>query len=643
MTTSVDGLASGIKYNDIITAMMNADRASTAVMEKRKAVFQTRLDSLRSLNTKMLSANLDLATLNRTSLYNARTVSSSNSSALSASATSTAKAGTYSFDVVQTAKAHQLAAAGKPSSSTSLGAGTLNIQLGSGATTAVSITAGSSSLDDIAQAINGAGIGVSAAVINDGSATPYRLMLTAKDTGTANAITVSGTASLATLFTGATNIQDARDAIVKLGSGTNAITFQQASNTFSNIVPGLTLTSQSDNVSGIQVTVGNSASGAKDALKSFITSFNDVAQFMVDNASYNPTTKLAGPLFTDAPAKSGFTDLLRSVIQAVPNQPLALNNLTSLGVSIDQKTNKLTLDEAVFDAKIAADPIGVGRVFTNSGTSTDPGVSFSSINEKTKTTSPFTVNITQAATKAIATGTFPVAANSQVTAANKNFAVTVNGTKYSMTLTEGTYLTANDLVAHLQSVLNQKITATSDKLTVGLNNGDITLTSANFGAGSTITVDTTTTGNSLFGLPSGTVYGRDVQGTINGAAATGSGQILSGIVGSASEGLRLSVTATQPISATVTTSKGIAQSASEKVKTMTDNLTGSLVTEQTSVQSTLDAMTKSIASTDERLAQRRSRYEKQFQTMEQLISKANNQGAYFTSQAKAWSNSSNNN
>ncbi len=631
-TTSVAGLASGIQYNDIIDAMVKADRASTAVMETRQATFQSRLDAVRSLNTKLLSYQLDLAALNKPSLYTGRTASSSNTGVLTATTTSAASTGTYQFDVTSVAKVHQLATVAQPSSTGNLGAGGISIQIGTGAVTQVAISAGSSSLTAIAQAINAQGIGVNASVLNDSGGA--RLLLTSRDTGTANAITISGDNALSGLFTGVTTVQTATDATVRIGSGSGAISVTQSGNTFANIVQGVTLTAVANGTS--TVAIGSDTGGVKSAVQDFVDGYNSIVQFMKDNAAYDSTANKAGVLFSEGDVRGAFNSLTQSLLQAVPNRPLNLSTLSSIGVSIDRDTGKLALDADALQTKLAADPAGVARLFTNGGTSSDPGIQFALLSDKTDISSPFAVTVTKPASQALAAATADLDASTVIDSTNKSLALTINGRDYQVTLAEGTY-TRQQLASHLQAVFDQKVTNAADKVKVDLVGDGLSLTGNGYGLSASLQV--AGAASSVLRLATNKVYGQDVEGTINGVAGTGSGQVLVGATGTKAEGLRLTVTATAPIaSATMAVTKGLAQLAAQKVKSLTDGSNGILLQKQQTLQNTVDTIGKSITAADARLEVRRQRYQAQFLAMEKSISQSNNLSSYFNSQVKGFEN-----
>lgn len=636
--TAVSGLASGIDSAAIVDALIKADRASTAVLETRKATFQTRLDAVRSFNTKLLNYQLDVAAINRPALYVGRAATSSNTAALTATATSSASPGSYQFNVTSIARASQKATVPQLSASTPLGAGTVSLQLGSGGTTVLNIASGNSSLTGIAQAINSAGLGVNASVLNDG--TGARLLMTSASTGTANAITATGGGALASLFTGMSTLQTASDASISLGSGAGAVTITQSTNTFQDVVQGLTLTAVSTGAS--TVTVGNDSTGALAAVKQVVTDYNDLVQFMKDNASYNPTSKTAGTLFAEGSVRGGFNSITQSLLSSVAGAPAGFATLTTVGVAINQATGKLTLDEGAFNTAMSANPDAVSKLFGNSGVSSDPGVQFGLLGPKTKVTGPFTIAVTSPASQPVLSGG-TLATTTHIDGTNNVLGLNVNGTVYKVTMTAGDY-TGAQLATQLQGLFDQQITAVADKVKVGFDGNGLAFTGPTFGLAGNIQVDPTSTAQTDLQLPTNKVYGQDVIGTINGLPAVGSGQILAGAVGTDAEGLRLVITANAPIaSATLTVSKGIAQLTGEKVKLLTDGTNGAMIQTQDALNNSIDGLTKSITSADARLADRRQRYQKQFLAMEQSINKSNSLSTYMQGQIKSWSGSSSGN
>jgi len=625
----VDGLISGIQSSTIIDAFINAERGTTRLLEKNKALYEARREATRSFNAKLLSAQLDLATLKNSSTFQTRSATSSDTAALTiTNAGNTALPGNYAIDVLAIARSHQRATAGQTSAEASFSSGSVSIQVGSKPATAISFSSGGS-LNDIATAINNANAGINASVINDGTATPYRLVLQSKETGAANTIIATGTGDLSALFTGMTTLTAASNAQVRIGSGGSPITITQASNTFTNVVPGVSLNVH-EVKNGLTINVAANAQPAKDAVTAFVTSINAASAYLKSNSNYDAATKSAGILISQANLVTGFNRIMRTVTSEVPGLSPPINSLAAIGISVKKEDGSLVIDKARLDQVLSTDSDKVRNLFANSGTSSDPSVQFSNLTTKTKTTSPFTVDITQPATQAILTTT-DLAASTLIDNSNNTLDFTVNGRAVSLSLTNGTY-TRSDLATHVQSILNGSFTANSEKLTVSLSGNKLDIRTNAYGRNQQIRIGAESTSLTALGFAPETTTGIDVAGTINGQIGTGNGRFLGGAIGGNAEGLSLNVTSTVALSGvTVNASKGLGQVLTEQFTSMTDNTSGSISSLDKTLTKNISDATKNITKSEELLTRRRTRYERQFQAMERMISTFTSQGNSLTS------------
>jgi flagellar hook-associated protein 2 len=624
----VNGLISGIQSSDIIDAFINADRATTRLLERNKALYEARREAVRTFNTRMLSAQLDLGTLKRASTFQSRTTTSSNTDALAITTTaSSAVPGTYTLDVVQVARAHQLATVGQASAETAFASGTLSLQVGDAAASEITFSAGGS-LTDVAAAINNAGTGITASVINDGSGSPFRLVLNGGKTGAANDILVSGTGGMASLFTGMSTLAAATDAQVRIGSGGGAITVTQASNTFSEIVPGVTL--EARNVAnGITIGVTADPTAAKDGIKKFVESYNAATTYLKANAGFDPATKTAGVLISQANLVAGMGQITRALTGSISGLPSSLNSLAAIGITLNRTDGTLVVDQTKLDRALVDNAEGVRKLFMNTGTSTEPSVQFSNLTDKTKVAGPFTVNITQPAVQAVLSST-DLAASTVISNSNNTLGMSVNGRPVTLTLTNGTYTRA-ELATQLQSSFNAVLSPTNEKLVVSLTGNRLDIHSERYGRTQNIQIRSDSTALTALGLNPQNVTGIDVAGTINGVAGAGNGRLLGGAVGSDAEGLSLNVTASVALSgASVTAHKGIGQLIGERFTRLTDNSIGTISSIDKNLSKNITDATSQITKADLTLTKRRERYERQFQSMERMIAQFNSQGTAMT-------------
>lgn len=644
--TPATGMNSGVNTSALLEAMVGSQKAAVQVIENRKKTFEDRAAAVRDINSSFLSTQLDAIALKQKSTFNARSATVGNSTALSATASGTAQLGNYQFEVTGVAAAHQIATGktgGVASRTDDLGVGSIDIRLGTGAVHSFSFGTSDSSLDDMAAKINDAGIGINAYVISSGSgATPYRLVLQSRDTGLSNQIVLSNdTGSASTLFAG-TNMDTltaASDAGIKLGTGAAAIQFSSSSNTFTDIVPGLTLTAKALGTSS--VVVGNDLTVASSALATFMKSMNEALTNYITQSSYDPSGANSGVLFSEGGVRRAVDDAKNAIFTVLPSLDKSLNNVTALGLGLDQETGLLSLDQDKLDAVLAKDPDAVAKMFLSGGTSTDTSISFGAITEKTKADTAFAVNITTAAERAISLSgvlTEPVT----LTTSDRQFSLKVNNSTYTVTLATGDYTVAS-LASHMQQALDEAITTKSDKVVVEATGGALKISTVRYGAGASLEI-LASSANAVLGLSTTADTGVDVAGTIAGQAATGIGQVLT--AGSATsspakdaEGLSLIITSQVPTSATFTVRRGLGQIISEALKGLTDVDTGTLTQEENGFNDAVADMTERIDSFNARIEERMARYQRQLNVMEELLGQYKSQQNFLAGQIKGFENS----
>lgn len=733
----VSGLASGLDTASMVDAIMKAARASTKQIETRAALYKSRSDLIKTFNTKILTAQLDLSSLKQASTFAAPTATSSNASVLTASALSTALTGSFQLTVDRVAAAQQLSSGGFSSSTASIGTGSVVVRLGTKAPVTVNIDSAHGTLSGLADSINQANAGVRAQVINDGSSTPYHLLLSSTTTGSSNTVSFDasglsggqsdqlkdvtatslgstatmsllgrstatngpkvyqvkaadsgavGTANLQTRSssdngstwsawstaaassTDAVSLGDgvsfklaagdlvanetftlrpmqqlsaAADAQIKYGATGSTLTVTSATNTLTDLVPGVTLNLKDASTTPVTVTIATQSTGAKDAVKSFLKSYNDALDFWKANASYDGATGKAGALFGESELRRNLDALASALTNQVPGVG-STATIGQLGVAFNNNTGHMEMTESTFDSALAADPNAVAKVFANTGSSTNDLVRFGALSSKTQSGS-YQVSISQAASQALMTAGGDLAETRTIDGTNNLLRLKVNGTSVALTLSPGSY-SRQGLVDHVQSLLDNALTSASDKINATLNGNRLELRSRAYGSSQSIVMGAGSSALDALGLTSATTrVGQDVAGTIGGILAKGQGQVLSGATGSPAEGLRLLVTATGPLgSVVVKASKGVAQMADTALQQMTDSTTGSLFLRADTYTTQSTDLTEQIKKNDSMLAIRRFRLEKQFLAMENTIAQFNSLGSQLSAMlGMGTSNSSN--
>jgi flagellar hook-associated protein 2 len=226
-TISVGGLISGLNTNQIIQGLLAVQQQQITNVQSRQSAAQAQETAYKALQAQLLSFQSSVSQLAQTvnGPFDGRSATSSNQGVLTAAASSSAAPGVYSLTVGSLAQANQIDSQGFAGPTSQITTGTLTIGSGGKAAT-ITIDGTNNTLQGLAAAINAAGVGVSATVINTGAAgQPYRLLLTATRTGTANAITLDTTGLGATIGSAVRPTFGVADAVPAGGNqGTAALT-----------------------------------------------------------------------------------------------------------------------------------------------------------------------------------------------------------------------------------------------------------------------------------------------------------------------------------------------------------------------------------------------------------------------------------
>jgi flagellar hook-associated protein 2 len=554
--------STGLDVNSIVSQLMTVERQPIKKLDVREASYQAKLTAYGSVKGAVSSFQTALQSLNSASKFQSLKATSSDTTVFSASATSTAVAGTYSLEVSSLAQAQKLVAAGQTSSTATIGSGTATtvtfdfgtisggtFNSGTGVytgatftstgtgTKSITVDSTNNSLQGIRDAINAAKMGVTATIVNDGSGTPYRLALSSDNNGTSNSmkITVAGDATVSSLLAhdpaGTQNLSEtvtAQNANFKV----NGVSVSKASNTVSDVIQGITLNLSKVTTSPATLTIARDTASISSSISGFVKAYNDLAGTLKNLSAYDAASKTGAILQGDSTVRSLQAQLRSMLSTAVTGTSGALTTLSDVGVSF-QKDGTLALNQTKLDSAIANNFSDIAGLFASVGKASDSLVGFSSATSNTKAGN-YAVNVTQIATQgnmagALAVGTTTIDSN------NNALNVIINGVSASLTLASGTY-TAATLATEVQSKINSASALSTAGIAVAVtqSGGIFTVTSSSYGSTSSVAM----TGNgadNLFGgiggaapaTPPATTTGVDVAGTIGGVASTGSGQTLS--------------------------------------------------------------------------------------------------------------------
>lgn len=369
-TITSSGAGSGLDVNSLVTQLVAAERsAQDARLVKVDTRLTTEFTALSQLKSSMSAFQTALAGLKNASTLIARKVTLSDDENLTATAATSAIAGSYSVEVEQLARVATLkSSVFTGGSSTVVGTGTLTLSLGSSSFT-VDIDSTSNTLAGIRDAINKAptNTGVHATLLS-GTTGSY-LVVTGDKTGLANTVRITqngGDGGLSQVVYDPPNPSaltsiDAQDAIVNI----SGIPVHSATNVISDAIDGVTLNLKKQAPGTVEtLTISNDDDAVKTKVNGFVTAYNALATQIATLRSYDAATQKAGPLLGDALLLNIEAQLRRTVSGPVGGATEPYTTLASVGIAFGTN-GKLALDDTKFQAAMAANSTAVNTLFSS--------------------------------------------------------------------------------------------------------------------------------------------------------------------------------------------------------------------------------------------------------------------------------------
>jgi len=614
MSMPIDGLVSGLDTTSIVKQLMDLERRPRNQIARLADTAKIALESLKSIQASAAKIKDAAAPLQRATGWNARVATSSDSTVASVSVTPLASVGALSFAVDALARGHGLVTANNVPGTTTVVAGpSITITQGS---TVTSLAVGSGSLADVAATINSARLGLRAATVNTG--TGYRLQIDSSATGDSSAFSVAG---LDPLTGGLVVTNQGADAQLTFGTGPGAYSVSSASNTFSGIIPGVSVVARAVSASPVVIEVSADAAGLADKVSALVDAVNATLSEIAARTAYDPATKTAASLTGNSAVRRLGQSLNQAVIEAVSQSALKAPGLA--GVSTD-RTGKITFDRAKFLDAYQADPTAVSRLFVQGASSTGSAV-FAGATDDTRAGTAV-VSVTSLATAGSALGAPP-----SFGPGSTPLVVRRGTTSIPVDLTTAT------TIADVRLAIQTAVDGAGLGIAATVDTGQIRLTATSVGSGPSFEVAWDGTGFTA-------AAGSDVVGTINGVLAPGSGNNLMatvanpGLVGLAiqTDGLNVGP------AGTIDYQPGLAQRLTQVLAEATAPVGGYLVSAGTNRQTRIDSLNLTITAYDRRLEQREKLLKAQYSALEVALGRLRSQSSWLSAQlggANANSNS----
>ena len=508
----------------------------------------------------------------------------------------------------------------------------------------ITLTSGEN-LTNIASSINAVSSqsNVTASIVKL-SSTDTRIVLTGKNTGSANAISITNDNTNFSSTNNLTVTQAAQDAQIQF----NGNTVTRSTNTINDLVPDVTFNLYQPTASGVtaNLSIDKDDTTIATAIGSFVDAYNALRTFQAQQTQTDPTTGalVSGAVLGDDPTMSTIINALSS----------AIGNQTSEAIPDDD--NNTAVPTRLGDLGISLDVTAAGTSTTNADGSVTPGtpevdniltVDTSQLATELDTNFDAVANIFQFGFTSSSSDLTDYSRDNTV--ATSNLTITNNSGVYSISAIDGSALTTPvQLTATTAS--NGQVTLTDPNSTdsvlaalsftytdngSGSMNQQITNSAKDFA----LTVDPTQPTGSQASVTS--ILGQTLATPISLTyTASGSSAIIQGATGGSFAGLQMLYTGSQTSAENINVSiqQGIADSVYNSLTSMisgTGNNDGLLTTASTNLTSTDTQLQTQITAINTQVAAYRNQLQTKFANLESAIGSANSLLELLSAQSNA--------
>ncbi|MGH1537510.1 MAG: flagellar filament capping protein FliD [Gammaproteobacteria bacterium] len=364
------GIGSGIDIESIVNQLVAVERRPIQLLQTRQTEIDIKVSSLGLVQDSVSKFQSGISDLKLSTGFRSFSITSSDDQVLTAEASEGSAPISSDIEILTLAQNNKLASVGFGSGETIIGNGQLDISVGVDTFT-IGIDANNNTLEGIRDAINenidNAGVSASIITADDGS----HLVLTANDSGTANALSVTVTgdsdgndtdaAGLSNLVfvAGVTeNLQEidpADDATLTV----DGFAVTRSSNEISDVIQGVTLSLK--DIGTVELSVSEDRTIGKNAIEAVVTAYNDL---IISLKTQRESTLQGESLLL------GIETRVRQAFTSRLNIPGSSNQyLFDVGLTFD-RDGILSLNSEKFEQAIEDDFTSVVELFT------DPDVGF---------------------------------------------------------------------------------------------------------------------------------------------------------------------------------------------------------------------------------------------------------------------------
>lgn len=379
------GVGSGLDVNSIITSLMSVEKRPLTQLQTQASGIQSKISAFASLKGQLSNLGDVAAKLADPASWRPVKVETSTTTALTVTGSATAVPGQHSLTVSKLAQGQVLSSAAYATAASAVGTGSLKLEIGkteAGVFTpatgknpvTVNITAGNNTLTGVRDAINAAGAGVTASIVNgtggarlvlrgaDGAESSIRMTATDDDGNGTDAAGLSALAYDPAAAAGSgrnmTQSQAAQDAAFTI----DGIAVTSASNTVTGALEGVTLQLRQATADPVSVTIANDTAAVRKNIDSFVGAYNALNKLLQSQTQADPNNR--GVLQADSTAVS-LLNSLRTMLRGSVSGLAAPNSLATAGIELQRDGSLLVSEKKL--TPLLEKPAQLAAMFSQAG------------------------------------------------------------------------------------------------------------------------------------------------------------------------------------------------------------------------------------------------------------------------------------
>jgi flagellar hook-associated protein 2 len=360
------GIGSGLDVNSIVSQLMVLERRPLDVLQQKKEDIDSRVSAYGNLKSALATFQDAMQRLSTPTALKIFTATSGNDAVFTASATNTAAASSYGVEVVRLAERHKFASKELLDTDTIGGKKSndgLTIQVGSDPADTMTVDLSTAkTLGEIRDAINtdAANPGVAATIVfgNNGN---QKLVLTASDSGAANALSLSYPGKVKASDFGFQEINNigGNTALLDAEVSVDGYAVTRANNTIDDVITGVTLDLHAaDPGVPYALDIARDTTAVTESVQAFADAYNEIMT-AIDTLGANELT-------TDSLLFSIEQGLRNTMNSPASGLLSGLSYLGEIGVTFSRE-GVLTVDATDVESALTNDFNAVSELFATTG------------------------------------------------------------------------------------------------------------------------------------------------------------------------------------------------------------------------------------------------------------------------------------